>query len=859
MESTEQKSIQSKSLNSNRISIRRKSSFNKVRLHFENKCKSTEKNSSKKSLKTVKELNSDLDLNLKKCESTTVSKTIRKISNSVQNIPLNDEKRCETTSNTSHSVKNQIVFFENKSNYDKTDGNKFNSDELTKQIKLIDNNVLNYRNVDKTQNYDLKSDCNSCEKPLNVIQTEFNIRDNELNLISNDNSEQAVIESLESKSKVIRSLSLCSDTSIISDFVSFDKESEVVFRKPHHNASDDLIVKPVPKQRTSLLKNITKSENPTEILKTDSFKERLNVESNKRESKRLSGLSQDSGISESSLNTSFLWLNSSHKNQQNQLNSNEDKTFNDYNKQNDQIYEHIYEELSNCRTLSHNDWVDIEFEGRQRSKTEEMPTRRPQYLRLNESIRKSFRPKLHKRKTNRKTNSVLKITNNDSESATEYEDIDDDEDSFDHTFETSKARQNQYFDKPEVEQNLCHIYEIMSDKEDSNHSNDIIMKNKSIARFSDKINVKRNESLPNIYTTTPQRYNDLINELNSVQINSKRGSTSSRLSSIYVNPNESSNYFHMNPKYDNYSKTLNSGHFHRNRAEILEKQISMTSSIASYLELNTYPTDDFSPFKSEPLYQFYQKDVRRRAELWIHYNQDETDLDYDDYENDTIYGKGFQSTDSKSERKSISPSDLEGDQIKSLCHRNLSAIDLVGLGPTRSLWCQLPQVINSGGNLLSTLSDKEKRLQESMFEIITSEASYCKSLNVLVSHFYNCIEFSENNSQVLSSREKNCLFSNITDIRKISSSLLTELEKRFEQNILLYDVCDILYDYAVNHFQCYIHYCAYQRDQEKLFTQLMQTRNAFVEIVRRLESNQICQNQTLLSFLMLPLQVRADT
>jgi hypothetical protein len=124
-----------------------------------------------------------------------------------------------------------------------------------------------------------------------------------------------------------------------------------------------------------------------------------------------------------------------------------------------------------------------------------------------------------------------------------------------------------------------------------------------------------------------------------------------------------------------------------------------------------------------------------------------------------------------------------------------------------------------------------------------------------VTHFNDCIELSGNKPQILSSREKKSLFSNITEIYEISSKLLSDLEKRFEHNILLYDVCDILYDYAINKFTPYIRYCAYQRDQENVLMELMQSRKAFVDILQRLESNQICQNQNLLSFIMLPMQV----
>ncbi len=37
--------------------------------------------------------------------------------------------------------------------------------------------------------------------------------------------------------------------------------------------------------------------------------------------------------------------------------------------------------------------------------------------------------------------------------------------------------------------------------------------------------------------------------------------------------------------------------------------------------------------------------------------------------------------------------------------------------------------------ILDRLSDEAKKLQEALFEVITSEASYLLSLNILITHF----------------------------------------------------------------------------------------------------------------------------
>ena len=587
--------------------------------------------------------------------------------------------------------------------------------------------------------------------------------------------------------------------------------------------------------------------------------------------------STDSGVLDMTQNNSFLWnIKDWDQTCHEQLN---DKTCSDREsdvcfvtnvKQSQHIDEHIYEELYNCHSLSPNEWIDIDFEDKEckleNTKSELYSNRKSQNFRSNNYYRKSFRPKLNKRKTFKTGTSLIKSGDEsvDSGSATEYEDIEEDYDC-PLVSDLIDNRLSQMTIKSFDELNSQHIYEEMSDQKIIQIRNLRQMgdnRSKLLKQLSNNLNEQNKqgtkrventenrelldkrgfESEPNIYTSTPRRLPALESNLN--ETHKKRDSLMSRNSSIYINPN------YCPTNYSNDSINSWNG-----RSQMFEKQLSVTASIASYLEFNGSCQDQFSPFISEPLYQFYQKDVRRRAQLLIHFDENLTDLEYDEYENNTIYGTiaNKQSIDYISDNKN--EDQISCDRIQSLCKRNISTIDFMGSGPNRSLWCQLPQVLNSKDQLLTTLSDKEKRFQESMFEIIASEASYCKSLNVLVSHFCNCNEFRENNPQILSLREKNCLFSNIEEILKISCNLLKELEKRFEQNILLYDVCDIVYDYAVNHFQPYIHYCAYQRDQEKLLTKLTHQRTSFVDVLRRLESNQICQNQNLLSFLMLPMQV----
>ena len=77
--------------------------------------------------------------------------------------------------------------------------------------------------------------------------------------------------------------------------------------------------------------------------------------------------------------------------------------------------------------------------------------------------------------------------------------------------------------------------------------------------------------------------------------------------------------------------------------------------------------------------------------------------------------------------------------------------------------------------VLDTLDPSARKLQESLFEIMTSEASYLKSLDVLVHTFMEAAEFDVSQLQrlgssscLLSKPEHKVLFSNIHKVRSVS-------------------------------------------------------------------------------------------
>ncbi|XP_051788045.1 uncharacterized protein arhgef5 isoform X2 [Erpetoichthys calabaricus] len=167
---------------------------------------------------------------------------------------------------------------------------------------------------------------------------------------------------------------------------------------------------------------------------------------------------------------------------------------------------------------------------------------------------------------------------------------------------------------------------------------------------------------------------------------------------------------------------------------------------------------------------------------------------------------------------------------------------------SQSLWQDLPGV--RGSSHLEALSEKSRKLQEMKFELVSSEASYLHSLNIAVDHFQRSPAL----KAVLSPQDKMWLFSRLAEVREISYRFLADLEERVEQNVLMFDVCDIVLKHIPNFQSIYVPYLKNQSYQEKTFERLMETSSQFRRAVEELEKSPLCQRLPLRSFLVLPFQ-----
>ncbi|XP_058044496.1 rho guanine nucleotide exchange factor 26 isoform X1 [Ahaetulla prasina] len=192
--------------------------------------------------------------------------------------------------------------------------------------------------------------------------------------------------------------------------------------------------------------------------------------------------------------------------------------------------------------------------------------------------------------------------------------------------------------------------------------------------------------------------------------------------------------------------------------------------------------------------------------------------------------------------------DIDSDEdIESKEHKSDEKI-VIQYKPLRSTWSQLSAVKRNG--LSQTISQEERKRQEAIFEVISSEHSYLLSLEILIRMFKNSKEL----SSTMTKTESHHLFSNITDVCEASKKFFTELEERHRSNIFIDDISDIVEKHATSTFDPYIKYCTNEVYQQRTLQKLLATNPSFKEVLSRIETQEECRNLPMISFLILPMQ-----
>ncbi|OWK08203.1 ARHGEF16 [Cervus elaphus hippelaphus] len=168
--------------------------------------------------------------------------------------------------------------------------------------------------------------------------------------------------------------------------------------------------------------------------------------------------------------------------------------------------------------------------------------------------------------------------------------------------------------------------------------------------------------------------------------------------------------------------------------------------------------------------------------------------------------------------------------------------------PPQITWSQLPEVVELG--ILDQLPAEERKRQEAIFEILTSEFSYQHSLGILVAEFLQSRELRATMTQM----EHHHLFSNITDVLSASRRFFEDLERRHKAQVCVEDISDILEEHAEHHFHPYISYCSNEVYQQRALQRLTSSNATFREALRAIEQRPACGGLPMISFLILPMQ-----
>uniref|UniRef100_A0AAY4CTC2 Rho guanine nucleotide exchange factor 26 n=1 Tax=Denticeps clupeoides TaxID=299321 RepID=A0AAY4CTC2_9TELE len=168
--------------------------------------------------------------------------------------------------------------------------------------------------------------------------------------------------------------------------------------------------------------------------------------------------------------------------------------------------------------------------------------------------------------------------------------------------------------------------------------------------------------------------------------------------------------------------------------------------------------------------------------------------------------------------------------------------------PIRTSWGQLSVVKRSG--VADKLTSEQRKRQEAIFEVISSEHSYLHSLELLIRLFRNSSEL----SQTMTKTEQHHLFSNLMDVCEASKKFFKELEDRHQQNIVIEDISDIVMRHAKSNFDPYVTYCSNEVYQQRTLQKLLSKNPSFKEELNRIEAHSDCRGLPMISFLILPMQ-----
>ncbi|XP_075237371.1 uncharacterized protein LOC142333763 isoform X2 [Lycorma delicatula] len=273
-----------------------------------------------------------------------------------------------------------------------------------------------------------------------------------------------------------------------------------------------------------------------------------------------------------------------------------------------------------------------------------------------------------------------------------------------------------------------------------------------------------------------------------------------------------------------------------------------------YLKSSTLPLCSMlnKTFEDEPLYQIYAEsslqsdgDNLSESEGKV---KSHTAVFYIETENDKDNCSDTTSDNTGDDDKSINMIDNNCNSDDNISENSTSFISRPPPSIQRTLWKETEKVINQG--ILDNMSKYDLALQESKYEILTSEVSYLKSLTILVAVFIESPELNE----ILTDEDKSNLFKHVLKVKEASEKFLDDLAGHWNQDVLMRQVYSVIKNHINTTFRVYVDYCSNQINLHRTLQRLLIQDNNFVQLTRELENSPECFGYSLDSFLTLPMQ-----
>lgn len=169
--------------------------------------------------------------------------------------------------------------------------------------------------------------------------------------------------------------------------------------------------------------------------------------------------------------------------------------------------------------------------------------------------------------------------------------------------------------------------------------------------------------------------------------------------------------------------------------------------------------------------------------------------------------------------------------------------------PTDSVATSWSKVI--GAQALGDIPEMERKRQEAIFELIRTEGTHVRDLQIIVEVFFNAMQ----DAPFLSEKARTVIFANVEDVLLAAVTLLSDLEARQKESRLYVTRIGDILDNHMRQMKVYMPYCVNQSPARHI---LMSERSRNAELEKLLlnlrNQHPSARGLDLSSFLLVPMQ-----